>query len=157
MQITQFLRRNKDQRTLSPHELGDYGERLAIDYLQKAKYRIVATNYLAPLGRGRKGNPLSGEVDIIAYDPKGSLRFIEVKTRSREGYATPQSAVDLRKQRQIIRASWVYRRVFQLTEEPCGFDVIAIIANNDSAPKLEMLPDYFSYETFSRSRWSKRY
>ncbi len=157
MQLIRFWRRKTERQKLTPHELGDYGERLAITYLQKEKYRIVATNYEAPLGRGLSGRQLSGEVDIIAYDPKGSLRFIEVKTRSREGFAAPQSAVDLRKQRQILRASWVYRRVLQLSEEPCGFDVIAIIANKDSPVKLELLRDYFTPETFSRSRWSKRY
>ena len=86
-------------------ELGVFGEQLAVEYLKKQGYRIVATNYLAPLGRSRNGRPLTGEIDIIAYNEKNELSFIEVKTRRREDFATPQAAVDLSKQRKIIKTA----------------------------------------------------
>ena len=63
-------------------ELGERGERAALEYLKGRKgYEIVATNFLVPLGRGLRSQKLTGEIDIIAYDGD-TLVFIEVKTRT---------------------------------------------------------------------------
>jgi putative endonuclease len=136
-------------------ELGAYGERLAIAYLKQQGYRIVVTNYRAPIGRSRSGRQITGEIDIIAYDATGTLCFIEVKTRTSAAFAAPQAAVDLRKQRQIIRTAQVYRRVLQIHQEPQRYDVVSVLLA-DAEPEIVLLRSYFSAAPFQRSRWLNR-
>src|SRR5437870_6184900 len=98
-----FLRKRTASR--AEHlELGERGERAALDYLIEYEgYRIVATNFRVPLGRGLHGQKTTAEIDAIAYDGD-TLVFVEVKTRSTDEIVAPERAVDLRKQRHIARA-----------------------------------------------------
>jgi putative endonuclease len=144
----------------TPHlQPGASGERLAAEYLKRRGYRVVVTNFVAPLGRGLAGRALTGEIDIIAYDdatPTPTLVFVEVKTRSRADFAPPEAAVDLRKQRQIIRAARVYRRMLLLTDEPCRYDVVSIVVGEGAAPGVMLLRGYFTEERFKRGGWWSR-
>jgi putative endonuclease len=139
--------------------LGEYGERLVGEYLKRQGYRIVAANFIAPIGHGRDGRQITGEIDIIAYDESTrpfTLAFIEVKTRSSEEIAAPETAVDLRKQRQIIRAARVYRRITDVMEEPYRYDVASVVVKPGVAPSLTLRRGYFSEQRFSRSQWRRR-
>lgn len=141
---------------MSEHlRLGQFGEQLAVEYLRKNGYRIVVTNYETPIGRGLSGRVVTGEIDIIAYDETEAepvLTFVEVKTRSHAEWAAPETAVDKRKQRQIIRASRVYRRVLMLHGEPYRFDVIGIITA-EAQPQINLRRGYFSEASYARSQW----
>ena len=143
----------------SPHlALGRFGEQAAVTYLKTKAYRIVATNFTAPIGYSFLGRLITGEIDIIAYDESVAdpvLVFIEVKTRSSTRFAAPEAAVDLRKQRQIIRAARVYRRMVDLINEPYRYDVITVIMEA-GRPQVAMLRDYFSEASFARSQWHGR-
>ncbi len=133
-------------------ELGAFGEQRAIAHLKAQGYKIVATNYLAPLGRSPKGRQLTGEIDIVAYDPAGCLCFIEVKTRTSITFAAPETAVDLRKQRQIIKTARVYRRILQVQAEEYRYDVVTVVLN-DQAAEISLLKNYFGEQRFQQSRW----
>ena len=101
-----------DNNPTAPHlALGQRGERLAAAYLERQGYRLVARNFVLPVGRNRRGAIVNAEIDIVGYDGP-VLCFIEVKTRASDWYAAPEANVDLRKQRQITRAARVYRRLF---------------------------------------------
>lgn len=151
-----FRKKQTSHAFASTSALGAYGEDLALAELKRRGYRIVVTNYTAPLGRNRRGQPLTGEIDIIAYDPEGVLCFIEVKTRTSVLYAAPEAAVDLRKQRQIIRTSRIYRRVLQVVDEGYRYDVVSIWLN-DTTPEITLLQGYFSEVKFQRSHWLRGY
>ena len=152
-QFSQLFNRQQPIPTfLNSIELGAFGEQQALRHLQQQGYRIVATNYLAPLGRSPKGRPLTGEIDIVAYDEKGCLCFIEVKTRTSVAFAAPETAVDLRKQRQIIKTARVYRRILQLQEEAYRYDVVTVVLT-DQVIEVEVLKNYFSEQRFLQSRW----
>src|SRR5438309_2103086 len=98
----------------SPHfELGRRGEALAIEYLEQAGYRIVASNFSLPIGRNLRDAVVNAEIDVVAYDAM-TLCFVEVKTRASDDFAPPQANVDLRKRRQIARAALAYRRMLGL-------------------------------------------
>jgi putative endonuclease len=132
----------------APHlETGERGEELAARFLRQQGYRIVATNFIAPIGYSRTGRPVSAEIDIIAYDESTipfTLAFIEVKTRTSAEVATPESAVDRRKQRQIARAARVYRRLIELEDEPYRYDVIGVLLTPNAEPSLSLLRGYFT-------------
>lgn len=132
---------------------GVRGEHIALAYLKKQGYRVVALNFVATLGRGLRGQTLTGEIDIIAYDGP-TLCFIEVKTRSDETYAPAEAAVDRRKQRQLARTARRYRQLLGVLAEAYRFDVVAVVTGRDplrQRPELRLTRDYFS-----DARWGKR-
>ena len=121
-------------RTLTEQRLalGAWGEQQAVTYLSKQGIKILARNYRTPVG----------EIDIIARWRK-NLLFVEVKTRSGTSFGTPQEAVGLRKQQQIIRTAQWY-----LGQEPSAdlqprFDVVAILRKADGATEIIHLTDAF--------------
>jgi len=101
--------------------LGRAGEKAVREYLEKAGYCILETNY-----RNRYG-----EIDIIAEN-EDILVFVEVKTRSAKNCGIPEEAVDFRKQERIRKLALDYL---------CGkrskfygeirFDVAAVSAGKD--------------------------
>jgi putative endonuclease len=128
---------------------GERGEQLALEYLLKQDYRIVCANFKTPVGRNRRGAIVTGEIDLIAYD-ESFLCFVEVKTRSSGEFASPLAAVDLRKQRQIIRAARMYRRIFHLQAAKIRYDVVSIVLKKDLKPEIELFRNYFGEHKFGR-------
>lgn len=146
-----ILRTNRVVR--APHiELGELGERKAVDCLKSLHhYRIVATNYRVTLGRGLGGRKVTGEVDIVAYDGE-TLVFVEVKTRASDELAAPESAVNLRKQRQIARTARRYREMMRLVDEPYRYDVITLVRQGSNF-NVDLHKGYFDDSVFRRARF----
>ena len=145
---------------LAPHmALGRRGETLAAEHLERSGYRLVAANFMLPVGRNLRSALVHAEIDIIAYEGT-TLCFVEVKTRASDWFAAPEANVDLRKQRQIARAARVYRRMFGLTGAPYRYDVVSVvwpsadINNRASAPRLQLLRNFWTDEKFRKRRWS---
>lgn len=104
---------------MNKREVGERYEALAADYLRRQGYRIVEKNY-----RCR-----SGEIDLIARD-REYLVFVEVKYRADSACGSPLEAVDLRKQRKLIRAAQFYLLAHGYgTEVNCRFDVVAVLGD----------------------------
>jgi len=78
-------------------KLGDLGERLAVDALQRRGYDILTRNWRCPLG----------EIDIIAQD-HATLVIVEVKTRRGRSAGTPEQGVDARKQAKLCELAQCY-------------------------------------------------
>ena len=157
-QIFSWLRPRPTPRS-SHLEFGAYGERLAVEFLKRRGYRIVVTNFVAPIGVGLHGRRVTGELDIIAIDESAGdsvFAFVEVKTRRSATVAAPEAAVDLRKQRQIIRAARVYLRLMSLTNEPYRFDVVSIIGQGGAPAEITLLRGYFTEASFFQSQWWSR-
>lgn len=134
-------------------KLGALGERLAAEFLERKGFRLVAANFIVPVGRNRRDALINAEIDLIAYD-KETLVFIEVKTRSSDEFAAPERAVDLRKQRQITRAARSYRRIFRI-EGAFRYDVVAIVLPDEkSKPKIKLLENFWTESKFRKRHWS---
>ncbi len=99
---------------MTKKELGDFGERLARDYLKRQNYKIVEQNFRIRLG----------EIDIIAKK-RDEIVFIEVKTRTSDKYGQPQEAVDFFKQERLIDAIYHYIDRHKIKED-FRVDVIGI-------------------------------
>jgi putative endonuclease len=141
-------------------DLGRRGEELAAAYLEQAGIRIVAANFVVPVGRNRVGAVINVEVDLVAYDGE-TLCFIEVKSRMSDWFASPEANVDRRKQRQIARAARAYRRMFDLVSEPYRYDVVTVVLpsgdKQDSGPDVQLLRNYWSEDQLRKRMWSDRY
>lgn len=131
--------------------LGIFGENAAAEFLRLRGYTIVIKNFSAPIGRNRKGVAIKGEIDIIAFK-NGVLCYVEVKTRS-DAAPLPESAVTVRKQRQIVRTARAYRRFFDVVYSSERFDVIAINSGGAKAPLIKHLKGYFSSDKFQKTKW----
>ena len=123
-------------------ELGKLGEAYAAAYLEQRGYRLVAANFILPVGRNLRGAIVNNEIDLIAYDGE-TLCFVEVKTRASDWFAPPQVNVDLRKRRQVARAARAYRRMFELENEAYRYDVVTVVLPDASTPHIELIKNYF--------------
>lgn len=150
--IRSLLQRSRKEARAPHLELGERGERAAVEYLKAYEgYRIVATNFRVPVGRGMNRQKITAEIDIIAYD-EDTLCFIEVKTRTSDDLFAPERAVDLRKQRQIARAARRYRRMMQVEGETHRYDVVTVVPGQEGE-RVELLRGYFDDRVFQRARF----
>jgi putative endonuclease len=135
-------------------ELGRRGEALAIEYLERAGYRIVAANFSVPIGRNTRDVLINAEIDVVAYDGS-TLCFIEVKTRGSDEFAPPQANVDLRKRRQIARAARGYRRMLGLIGAPYRYDVVTVLlpAETEHGLHVELLKNFWTDEKLRKRTW----
>ncbi len=97
-------------------QFGNAGEDLAAAFLRSRGYRIV--------GRQVRVGRL-GELDVIA-EHRGTLVFVEVKTRRTAVYGAPEEALTFFKRRSLLRAIEAYRSRHGLERLPYRLDVIAI-------------------------------
>lgn len=98
--------------------VGNNGENLACEYLEKNNYTVIDRNFLCR----------RGEIDIIAKDEtKEELVFIEVKTRKNYHYGNPIDSVTKIKQKHILSATKYYLYIHKLYNIPIRFDVIEIL------------------------------
>ncbi|MCX5887195.1 MAG: YraN family protein [Proteobacteria bacterium] len=112
-------------------EIGQKGENLAVEYLQKLGYKVLERNYRCKLG----------EVDIIALD-NDTLVFIEVRTRSSLDFGLPQESINRRKRHQISKVALEYMIRRKLKNIPARFDVVAI-SLEPGKEKVDHIKDAF--------------
>lgn len=148
--LSLFEHKHFDGETTSA--FGERGEILAYEFLLKQNFRIVCANFKTPVGRNRRGAIVTGEIDLVGYE-ENALCFIEVKTRSSDEFASPLAAVDLKKQRQIIRAARAYRKIFHLHGARVRYDVVTIILRSDEKPEIQLFRNYFSEDKFEKKNW----
>lgn len=95
--------------------VGDIGESIAAEFLTRNGYKIVARNYRKPWG----------EIDIIA-EKSGTIRFVEVKTVSRETLLNvtremdahrPEEMVHEAKLRKVTRTAELYMNDHRIDKE----------------------------------------
>lgn len=130
--------------SLTRRRLGERGEALATVFLRRAGYRILAGNWKCP----------AGELDIVAEEPgRGTICFVEVKTRSGDSHGTPHEAVDRRKRERMARAAKAFLCAKRWSEAPARFDVISIRTDLDP-PSIEHLQNAFRIQdALPRAYW----
>jgi putative endonuclease len=104
----------EDAVTAGRLALGAAGEARAARHLEAAGYRIVARN-------ARAGGV---ELDLIAQRGDQYV-FVEVKTRSGDGFGGAEEAVDARKQARLARGAAAWLREHVQGPRRVRFDVIA--------------------------------
>ena len=99
--------------------LGKWGEAYALKHLLGIGYVLKARNY--------KFNRM--EIDLVMTDEQ-TLVVVEVKTRHSAEFGEPWRAVNLAKQKQIIRVANYFTKAIQWPDE-VRFDVISIVHNSN--------------------------
>lgn len=100
--------------------VGSMYEDMAVKYLVSQGHTIIKRNYRTSYG----------EIDIISKD-NSTLVFTECKYRKNSAYGLSIEAVDIRKQKRIIRVALFFCTRYGYTSLPCRFDVIGIDKDNE--------------------------
>lgn len=99
---------------------GEQGETAAVDYLLQKRYRILDRNWSCR----------QGELDIVC-ERKGTIVFVEVKTRDIQGMVEPVEAITATKQKRIARAASRYLSEKKLWDRPSRFDFMVVLCEGD--------------------------
>jgi putative endonuclease len=113
-------------------DLGVSGEAAAVRYLEKQRYDIIS--------RGFRFH--RGEIDIIARD-RGTLVFVEVKTRRNLECGQPEESVTPAKQEQIRKIAEAFLAVSHNENAPCRFDILSLLQEGDGGFTVRHIRDAF--------------
>jgi len=147
----QFAHRHLPRRQAQHLLTGRRGELEAYLYLRARGYQIVAGNFRVAYDRG--------EIDLIGWD-EGVLCFIEVKTRTKAGFAPPVTAVDRDKRRHILSVARRYlQRIPDARPPACRFDVVSIVLGEDGdEPDITLHKGAFTWNSDRRrNRWYRNF
>src|SRR5688572_1290416 len=111
--------------------LGERGESMACEELEKCGYAILERRYRTRFG----------EIDVIA-DDGGTVVFVEVKTKTDCTFSDPVESVTRQKQRRLASMAEQYVAYHRLDNTPCRFDVVTV-DTSVVPPKLTHYRDAF--------------
>ena len=113
------------------NEFGKIAEDLAVDFLVKAKYKILSRNF----------RYLKAEVDIIA-EFENQIIIVEVKARHTDAFLEPQEAVNKKKIKLLISAASYFIEENNIDKET-RFDIISILPNKQKTLEITHIIDAF--------------
>lgn len=113
------------------NEFGKIAEDLAVDFLIKANYKILARNF----------RYLKAEVDIIA-EFENQIIVVEVKARHTDAFLEPQEAVNKKKIKLLISAANYYIEENNINKE-VRFDIISVLPNKQKTLEIHHIIDAF--------------
>jgi putative endonuclease len=125
-----FWRRwHREWLMADPKRMGRWGERRAERLLRHKGFTVLDRNFRTP----------EGEIDIVAADPKGSVAFVEVKTRASERFSPVETVVTGAKEQRMLKAARAFLAKHHIAERPCRFDFVGIVLEPEG-------PDIRHYE-----------
>ncbi|OBJ22495.1 YraN family protein [Mycobacterium sp. 1245801.1] len=118
------------ETTMTRIQLGAMGEALAVDHLTRMGLRILQRNWRCRYG----------ELDIIARDDATStVVFVEVKTRTGDGYGGLAHAVTPRKVRRLRRLAGLWLAGQHQRWAAIRIDVIGVRVGRCRTPEITHL------------------
>jgi putative endonuclease len=115
--------------TLTRNQIGALGEQLAVEHLRSLGLRIVARNWRCRYG----------ELDVVAAGPDGTVVFVEVKTRTGDGFGGWEQAVTPAKVRRIRRLAGIWLAGQDQRWAAIRIDVIGVRVGRQRTPELTHL------------------
>lgn len=112
--------------------LGARGEEAAAAHLARRGYRILERNW-----RGRRG-----ELDIVC-ERKGTLVFVEVKTRTPGPMNAPHQGLTPAKMERVARTVSEYLTRHEAWDRPCRLDLVAVTVPEGGEPEVEHVENAF--------------
>lgn len=122
------------QKNMHNKELGERGERAAVNYLFNKGYDILDTNWKCKVG----------EVDIVAMC-EGTLVFVEVKTRTNVSVGLPEDAVGPKKRKKYECIAAMYLQDHDYVDMGVRFDVVGILVINKKRALIRHHTNAFGY------------
>lgn len=113
-------------------QIGDFGEKLALEAYQEAGYKLVAQQYRCP----------NGEIDLI-LQKDNRIIFVEVRTKTSNSYGTAEESITEKKKQTIRKVS-----LYFLNEQYNGGDSRYI-------PQYDVISIYIDKQ--KKKAWLTRY
>jgi putative endonuclease len=104
--------------------LGWRGEEIAVAYLRRQGYRVIARNWRCTVG----------ELDIVAREGE-TLAFVEVRTRRGDRFGTPEESITPTKQAKLVELAQTYLQENGLKDQNWRIDVVAVEMDRGSGVK----------------------
>ena len=115
---------------LTRAEIGALGEQLATDHLTGLGLRILTRNWRCRYG----------ELDVIAVDPStNTVVFVEVKTRTGDGFGGVAEAVTEQKARRLRRLAAMWLATQEQGWAAVRLDVIGVRIGRRRTPEISHL------------------
>ena len=111
---------------LTRNQLGALGEQVAVDHLCGLGLRILQRNWRCRYG----------ELDVIAAERDGTVVFVEVKTRSSDGFGGIEHAVTPSKVRRIRRLAGLWLAGQNRRWAQVRIDVVGVRVGRRRTPEV---------------------
>ena len=109
-------------------KIGQWGEKLAGDFLAKRGFEIIEQNYYCQ----------EGEVDIVAKKDE-EFWFIEVKTRLSTACGEPEEAVDQAKEEKMAQVALDYLAKKEIVVDTWQLGLVSVKVINKERVKLRLV------------------
>jgi putative endonuclease len=115
-------------------DIGEWGEKVASEYLVNAGYHLIDHNV-------KTGH---GEIDLL-FEQEGALVFVEVKTRQSRTYGYPEESITNSKIDHMIASAEAYIQTIPHFEGDWRIDVVAVeIDDSENQPTITHFPNAVS-------------
>lgn len=120
-------------------KIGDIGENMAVEYLEKKGYLLLQKNFCIP----------GGEIDVIMQKNE-ILVFIEVKMRQQGKFGSPEESITPQKLRFLKRSVEKYcmKKNISLYDIDFRMDVIAIEKTMQNTTIIRHYKNAFVFDDF---------
>lgn len=112
---------------------GRLGEQAARRHLRRLGLKFLVANFRSA----------RGEIDLIFRDGD-CLVFVEVKSRSGEGWTRPAAAVNSAKRRRLARTALDYLRLLGNPPVRIRFDIVEVLLAGGAVVEVRHLPNSFA-------------
>lgn len=107
---------------MKPQDIGQLGEKVALNFLLKQNYSLIKKNYRIQ----------GGEIDLIMQDlTTQEIVFIEVKTSTANQNYFPEERIGYRKKKLIIHAAKVWLLENLPMQDEYRIDVLSVVLHTD--------------------------
>jgi len=115
----------------SAYQLGRQNEAVAVQFLKRNGYRILARNC----------RTFGGEIDIVAKHNQ-MIVFVEVKSRRSDRYGRAKFAVTPFKQTRLSKAALMWLKSHGRLTSRARFDVVTV-DYSEKGPRIELIQNAF--------------
>ena len=112
---------------------GQLGENAAKEFLRRTGLKFLTANFRSE----------RGEIDLV-FREGDCLVFVEVKTRSSEGWTRPAAAVNARKRRLLSLTALDYLKLLGNPPVKFRFDIVEVLLAGANVREVRHLPNTFS-------------
>lgn len=113
--------------------LGRWSEKRCERFLRAKGLKTLARNYRCD----------RGELDLVMVDTDGSIVFVEVRSRAREGLVSPEATVTPAKRAHVSGTARHFLAAHRIEDRPLRFDVMTLILGPSGPPQIEHFPGAF--------------
>jgi putative endonuclease len=115
--------------------LGRWSEKRCERFLHGKGLRTLTRNYRCKMG----------ELDLVMVDTDGSIVFVEVRSRAKEGLVPPEATITLAKRAHISQTARFFLATHKIEDRPLRFDVVTLVLGRSGPPQIQHFPNAFAW------------